>query len=88
MRTNYETPAEYAKKALEITEQTPAVGARRPEHFKEVMRKTAGHYPSLDLMARQRTEWNEKIRSLLLLATVSLRGILNMQVIPRKYSLK
>ncbi|MCD8015317.1 MAG: GDSL-type esterase/lipase family protein [Lachnospiraceae bacterium] len=42
MRTNYETPAEYAKKALEITEQTSAVGARRPEHFKEVMRKNRG----------------------------------------------
>ncbi|MCD7884286.1 MAG: GDSL-type esterase/lipase family protein [Lachnospiraceae bacterium] len=42
MKTNYETPEEYAKKALEITDAADAVSSKRPEQFKKVMRENRG----------------------------------------------
>ncbi|MCC8103774.1 MAG: GDSL-type esterase/lipase family protein [Clostridiales bacterium] len=42
MKTNFETPEKYAKKALEITDAADVVSSKRPEHFKKVMRENRG----------------------------------------------
>ena len=42
MKTQFITPKEYAKAALELVNRTDAVGVTRPNHFKKVMRENRG----------------------------------------------